>query len=180
MLASIRTSWLTRGAVLSVWILLSLAMVAAPYLAARSHPVAAAFFYLFFSPVCHQNPMRSFTFDGYPWAVCQRCSGIYLGALILALVPALMTSRMTSEPGPRRFFVLAASLPLLLDASLPVTGIWTNTPWSRFASGMIFGAMISIILLSGIPQFFSEAPWQRSPSGRTTLNGGISWTRKLC
>ena len=179
MLASIRTFEFARGALVSVWILLSLAIVAAPYLAVHSHPVAAAFLYLFFSPVCHQNPMRSFTFDGYPWAVCQRCAGIYIGALILSLLPGL-TSGMMSQPRMRRVLVFAASVPLLLDASLPVTGIWTNAPWSRFASGMIFGAMISTLLLSGVPQFFSEAPWQRSPSGRPTLNGGISWTRKRC
>jgi len=176
---SIRTLNLARAVLIFVWAMLSLAIVTAPCLAAHSHPAAAALLYLFFSPVCHQNPLRSFTLEGYQWAVCQRCSGIYLGVLILSLLPGL-TSGMMCAPGRRRIFVFGASTPLLLDAVLPLTGIWTNAPWSRFTSGMNFGTMISTLLLSGITQFLAEAPWQQLLSRSSILNGGISWTRKRC
>jgi hypothetical protein len=62
--------------------------------------------------------------------------------------------------------VLAALAPILLDSGLPAAGLWTNTPASRFASGALFGVMISLLLLSGIPEFihllFITQPQNRS------------------
>ncbi len=171
MSARIQYHRVARGLLISACGLMSLAMVAAPELAAHSHPSVAAILYLFFSPVCHQNPMRSFTLEGYQWAVCQRCSGIYFGLFVFLLLPN-MPPGLLSTPRQRRILVIGASSPLLLDTLLPLAGIWTNVPWSRFMSGVIFGGMISTLLLPGLTQFLCDAPWQRLRSGRSILNGG--------
>jgi uncharacterized membrane protein len=179
MLVPIRTCDAARRVFVIVWGLLSLATVAAPYLASHSHPVMAAILYMFFSPVCHQNPTRSFALAGCKWAVCQRCSGIYWGILLLSLLPVASTGMMGTVRR-RRIVVIGATMPLLLDSLLPVAGIWTNVPWSRFMSGMLFGAMISTLLLPGITQLFREAQWQRLRSRRSFSNGATLWTRKEC
>jgi len=52
----------------------------APYLKSQSSGLQA-FCYGIFSPICHQNPSRSFFLFGYPLGVCARCFGIYFGFL---------------------------------------------------------------------------------------------------
>jgi len=38
--------------------------------------------YVFLAQACHQNPLRSFWYWGYPMALCGRCIGIYTGSLL--------------------------------------------------------------------------------------------------
>ena len=64
------------------------AAVSAPYLAFGSYGAFTFLIFLFFSPVCHQDPARSFWVFGGPVAVCARCLGIYLGAAVGAWIPA--------------------------------------------------------------------------------------------
>jgi len=53
--------------------------------------------------------------------------------------------------------VALGTLPLLMDALLPFTGIWTNTPWSRFATGFAFGAMLSSLLVPGVSELLTQS-----------------------
>ncbi len=68
-----------------LWGMICLMVFAAPFLAAHSHSLLSSFVYLFFSPVCHQLPARSFAMLGHPWGVCQRCAGMYLGLFTASL-----------------------------------------------------------------------------------------------
>ncbi len=145
---------------------------AAPLLSRHGHPLLGASIYFFFSPVCHQSPHRSFFLDGLPWAVCHRCAGIYLGLLAGCLLPARWwASSLPVEV--RRRWALAATLPLALDAMLPYTGLWSNTPASRFVTGILFGAMLMTLLIPGSIEFFRalrERP--RGCAQPTEIQGG--------
>jgi uncharacterized membrane protein len=133
---------------------LALSTVAAPLLARRGHPFAAAFLYLLYSPVCHQLPQRSFALQGFPWAVCSRCAGIYFGLFAGSLLP--LSGFLDSLSGVRRrIYVLAASAPLVLDVFLPYAGLWFSSPASRFASGFVFGGMLMSLLVPGAGEFLS-------------------------
>lgn len=154
------------------WAGLCTAFLAAPLLEARGELRVAALLYAFFSPVCHQDPTRSFRLLGHPWAVCHRCSGIYLGLFLVSLLPFHWTFH-SDEPRRRRFWVLCAIAPMLLDVLLPLTGICTNTPLSRFGTGLIFGAMLSSLLVPALGEFIHEARWKRSRLDANAL-GGIS------
>ena len=146
-----------RLALILLWGALAAATVAAPLLAAHSDSFLAAMIYLLLSPACHQNPDRSFFLLGHPWAVCHRCSGIYLGLFWAAV----FSSRLPSAPGScsqRRTRVALGTLPILVDSLLPFTGMWTNTPWSRFATGFAFGVMLSSLLVPGVSELFSRCP----------------------
>ena len=64
------------------------AALSAPYLAASGYGLMTLTIFWFFSPICHQDPARSFWIFGAPIAVCARCLGIYLGAAVGAWLPA--------------------------------------------------------------------------------------------
>ncbi len=149
-----------RGARLALsllWGTLAAAVVAAPALASRSDSFPAAMLYLLLSPACHQDPARSFFLAGHPWAACHRCSGIYFGLFASALfAPRVPSCRVSCSH--RRVRVALGTVPLLLDALLPLTGIYTNTPWSRFATGFAFGAMLSSLLVAGVSELYSRTP----------------------
>jgi uncharacterized membrane protein len=60
------------------------AIVAAPLAASIARP-EAWFLYEGFGPFCHQQADRCWSIQGFPLAVCARCSGVYLGLLLAAL-----------------------------------------------------------------------------------------------
>jgi uncharacterized membrane protein len=134
---------------------------------------AAGLVYLVFAAVCHQLPERSFTLWEYPWAVCQRCSGIYLGLLAGALFHGRALEKL-ARPSARRSVVVGMTLPLMLDVMLPFTGVWTNGPPSRFATGFLFGAMLSLLLVPGVSEFLREAPWKQTHVKAPHTQGGAS------
>src|SRR6059036_2100079 len=92
------------------------AVVAAPLAGRHGHPRAASAIYALFSTVCHQRAERSFFLASEPFAVCQRCTGIYFGLFLGPLVAggALARARIRT----RRAWVVGATLPLALDAAL--------------------------------------------------------------
>jgi uncharacterized membrane protein len=118
----------------------------------------AAGIYFFFSCICHQMPERVFTIFDFPLAVCHRCCGIYLGFFLGAI---FKNNRLHRSPGSRRKWILAAVCPLALDALAPHCGLWTNTAWTRLATGLMFGMVTSSLLVQGIAEFRTEAPWRR-------------------
>jgi len=147
-------------------------IVSAPALAARSYSAAAAL-YLFFSPVCHQIPSRSFMLAGHPFAVCHRCFGIYLGLFLGALPPPSVYCNILSYRW-RRTWVVGATAPLLLDALLPFSGLWTNTFWSRFGTGLLFGIMASSLLACGMAELWNQALCEKLRRCGSHIHGGPS------
>ncbi|MDX1532091.1 MAG: DUF2085 domain-containing protein [Rhodothermales bacterium] len=92
-----------------------------------------------FASVCHQLPHRSFAPGGVPLAVCHRCTGLLAGLVLGTMLLPFVWGRA------RRFarydvpLLVLAGLPALLDWGLSVVGVWTNTPTTRFATGLLFG-----------------------------------------
>jgi uncharacterized membrane protein len=160
-----------RNLVAGAWGALCVLILAPPFLASHRADVAAAGIYFFFSCICHQSPERVFTIFDFPLAVCHRCCGIYLGFFLGAL---FRNSRLHRSAGARRKWILAAVCPLAFDALAPYCGLWTNTSWTRFATGLAFGIVASSLLVQGIAEFMAEAPWRRFAPGESPLRGGLS------
>lgn len=141
-------------------------ILAPPVLLSTGHIAAASAVYFFFSPFCHQTAERSFIVLGFPLAVCHRCSGIYLGLLIGSLLDSAWIHKSSAS---RRRWVLAATVPLALDALLPYCGLWTSTGGSRFITGLFFGILAAFLLVRGIEELLHEAPWRRFAFGDSNL-----------
>jgi uncharacterized membrane protein len=117
-----------RPALLFGFLLLALAPVAAPLLAA-GHPLTSLLIRNFFARLCHQDVARSFLIEGSPVAVCVRCMGIYCGAA------AAVCSRLT---GRRRWLAVALLLNLL-DVVTDTLHWHGNLPLPRFGLGLLLG-----------------------------------------
>ncbi|MDR0842309.1 MAG: DUF2085 domain-containing protein [Acidobacteriota bacterium] len=156
-----------RGMLAGIWGTLCLAAVAAPVLLANAHFVAAAACYVPFSRFCHQNPVRSFAILQYPMAVCHRCAGIYLG-LFLGTVFAPRVLRWSRKSlRMRRLLILAAVVPLALDALLPFTGLWRGMWQSRLLTGFVFGGLVAPLLVEALTELAELARPTQTRSRRT-------------
>lgn len=131
-------------------------IVAAPLARASGHPVFAATLYKTFSYVCHQIPERSFHLGGHKFGVCSRCTGLYSGFALAALVYPLTRSLKRTDT-PRIVWLILAAAPLAIDFSLTYFGIWSNTHLSRFSTGALLGATAVFYIVPGLIELSSSA-----------------------
>lgn len=129
-----------------VWWLL---IVAAPLFAAHKHPALASAIYFFFHKICHQIPERSFFLWGKQLAVCSRCTGLYSGFLLAALIYPMLFPLKRVEVPPR-WLLLLALVPMGLDLFADAIGIFENSLLSRLISGIILGVAVLFFVLPGI------------------------------
>jgi uncharacterized membrane protein len=152
--ASTRFTRLSAKAVLAgTWGMVCALILAAPLLSAHHYHKTSSILYLLFSPICHQMPNRSFYISGFALAVCHRCSGIYLGLFLGSFLHNYLIDYFA---GRRRFIVLFSCIPLIVDALAVPAGIWTGSWITRFATGLLFGTLISSLLLRGLAEFMDE------------------------
>jgi uncharacterized membrane protein len=128
---------------------------AAPWLMEHGRTMIAMTLFEGFSAICHRIPDRSFYYHGYPLGVCSRCTGIYAGFVIgLALYPLF---RRLDNPGfPSRWWLAAAGLPAAIDVIGGALGFFSNSFFSRSATGAIFGAGAAFYLLPGFVSLFTS------------------------
>jgi uncharacterized membrane protein len=139
-------------------------IVAAPVTQAYGHPVIASSIYKTFSFVCHQIPERSFHLAGHQFAVCSRCTGLYVGFAVAALVYPLARSLQRTDT-PSRLWLMLATLPLLIDFALGYFSIWENTHLSRFLTGALLSAISVFYIMPGLIDLSSAVSrWIRRSS----------------
>lgn len=103
----------------------------------------------FFSYTCHQIPDRSFQLDGNQFGVCSRCFGVYFGLFAGVLVYPMWRKIDDIEPLPR-IWLFVSMVPIGIDWSLTIFGIWENTHVSRFVTGLILGAVCATYIMPAI------------------------------
>lgn len=141
-----RVVWLFGTAVVAIWVLLIVLPPVARFgdWNALSDPL-----YRFFSYICHQQPARSFHLLGHQFGVCSRCFGVYFGLLIGFAAYPLWRNIAEADPPPR-FWLFLSLIPISIDWSLGIFGIWENTHLSRFVTGMILGVACGIFIVPAL------------------------------
>ena len=141
---------------IAVWVgtcLIALAIpgliVSAPFARAHGHPEFAAAIYQAFSFVCHQIPERSLHLAGHQFAVCSRCTGLYVGFAVAALVYPLARPLQSTDT-PSRIWLILATLPLAIDFALGYFSIWQNTHLSRFLTGALLSSVAVFYVMPGL------------------------------
>jgi hypothetical protein len=69
---------------------------------------------------------------------------------------------------------------MLIDGFLSYSGIWPGTGLGRFFTGFWFGSLISTLLVQGVAELLTQAPWRRTSAGYSPLKKGYSWIQKEC
>lgn len=113
---------------------------------------------LAFALACHQLDERSFHVHDIAFAVCQRCTGLYTGLALGALLWPLASRAVERLLAPRVLTVLlAACVPLGIDWALGATGLWVNTPVSQSLTGAFFGVVAGMLAGRGAGQVTGSA-----------------------
>ena len=111
-----------------------------------------------FAGVCHQIPSRSFHIDGVPLAVCHRCIGIYLGFPIAGFLFLFLKGAWPFSSKTAPFVLMLSALPAGLDWGLDFIGWWSNTPTSRFATGLVLGTVAGYFFTAALAEGFKQKP----------------------
>jgi uncharacterized membrane protein len=155
-------AWTVTSIIVLIWLGL---IVAAPLIEAS--PI-----YTFFSYLCHQQPDRSLHVAGGPMAVCSRCFGIYLGLLIGVAAYPLWRGIDETEP-VSRFWLFAALIPITIDWSLTMFGIWENTHATRLITGLILGFACATFIVPAIVDIVRNlTSRRRRPNEKAVLEDG--------
>ena len=149
-LKSMRTQawrvWIVSSIVVFLWAFL---IVLAPITKINGLAGISTPLYSFFSYICHQISERSFHIDGEQFAVCSRCFGVYFGLLTGFLIYPLWRKIDEIEP-LRRFWLFLSLIPISIDWSLTMFGIWENTQASRFITGLILGVACATFIIPAL------------------------------
>lgn len=120
-----------------------------------------------FGCVCGQNPMHTWTPGGQALPSCQRCTGVYAGAFIAALL------HLGKRPALTRRFLEVHGLMLLL--MLPFGFHWVDQgPVLRGISGVLFGAGVFTFLWLPVRQTGCGLKTDPRPSARVIYAGGLT------
>lgn len=139
-------AWAAGLAVVTLWVLL---ILVPPIAKANGLNGLATPLYHFFGYLCHQIPERSFFIDGEKFGVCSRCFGVYAGLVAGFLIYPLWRKPDNIEPFSKIWLFLSL-IPITVDWSLTIFGIWENTHLSRFITGLILGLSCSSYIVPAI------------------------------
>lgn len=110
---------------------------------------ASGFITLFFSPVCHQIPDRSFHIVGHTLAVCSRCTGIYIGFLFgVMLYPCFRDFGKSTLPP--QWILLVGILPIAVEVLFSLCRIIHPNNLCRFLTGFGAGNVTAFYVLPAV------------------------------
>ncbi|MGI8641328.1 MAG: DUF2085 domain-containing protein [Pyrinomonadaceae bacterium] len=138
--------WSIFAFLTAAWIFL---ILIAPIAEANNLTNISSPIYKFFSYLCHQMPSRSFHLENHSFAVCTRCFGVYFGLLFGFIVYPFFRSIEEIEP-LSRFWLFLALIPMGIDWSLGFFGVWENTHFSRFLTGLVLGTACAIFIIPAL------------------------------
>jgi uncharacterized membrane protein len=100
---------------------------------------------MIFRMVCHGIPSRCLLLFGVPMPICARCTAIYggliLGALLSGVLPAM---RETTA----RMVVALSALPMAIDGGTQLIRLRESTNELRLGTGLVAGIAIALWALA--------------------------------
>ena len=138
--------WLAIGAlvVVGTWPLAPLAVRAFPALATLGRTLEP-----WFALQCERDPARTLAWGGVPLAVCARCSGIYFGVGLGALIRLPL-------PSPPRFRAWVLGAALLMSADVALERVGLHGPWTLLR--VVTGLLLAYPLGVGLGARVARAP----------------------
>ena len=131
----------------------SVAWAALVVFAPHLPPALAAAVYAFGALVCHQRPERSFHWDGAQLAVCARCTGIYLGACVTAVLAFAPPRLYGPDAIPARHlptWLAVAAFPTAVTVACEWAGWWHPSAQVRAATGLVLGVAAAFVVAAAL------------------------------
>ena len=98
--------------------------------------------------VCHQRPERSFHWGAAPWPVCARCTGVYAGAAIVALLMFVWRLPSVGPAGRARWWLAMGLLPTVASLTYEWRSGVMPSHVVRMATGLPLGAAVVTLVLA--------------------------------
>ena len=98
---------------------------------------------------CHQIYERSFTFRGYQFPVCARCTGIFIGHVV-AIFLCIMKVRISLEICALLILIMAC------DGFLQLFKIKESTNIRRLVTGILAGVGYIFVLVNIVSYFLKH------------------------
>ncbi len=98
--------------------------------------------------VCHQLPSRSLHFGDMIIPICSRCSGIYIGFFISAVILFILFRKRENDLPPLYILVVLIIffLSTITDGIGSYAGLYETNNTIRFITGFLCGASIMVIV----------------------------------
>lgn len=160
-----RQAWSAWSIGLIVVFIWTFAIVLAPIAKLNGIGTISSPLYNFFSYACHQISERSFHIGHEQFAVCSRCFGVYFGLLAGFAIYPLWRNIDEIEP-IQRFWLFLSLIPIAIDWSLTIFGIWENNHASRFITGLILGVACATFIVPAIVEIVRNLKHRRGLTAR--------------
>lgn len=105
-----------------------------------------------YATVCHQLDIKTFSFLGHKLFVCARCTGIYLGALIMSIASLIFFPKLSLKLK----LLYAAILPVVFDVIMSTLNIYSYSKFVAFLTGLFFGSVVFLYILETVENYFSR------------------------
>ena len=115
-------------------------------LAEQSGWIVASWLRLAFRPACHQIPDRCLDLGAGPLPICARCAGLYAGGFVGILITVVGGRRFQ----PRLTWLVAATIPSIIDFVLGLVHLPTLSNWPRFGVALIPGLLAGLLLADAV------------------------------
>jgi len=96
---------------------------------------------------CHRLPSRTLRFKGRYFPVCSRCTGIYLGAMIVLLLHYFTIFTLDKDFKYLFFLPLILMIPTIVDGTTQLLRWRESNNFIRVATGLFCGIGYGIILI---------------------------------
>ena len=93
--------------------------------------------------LCHQKTERSYFINGNQMPFCSRCTGIFLGLALGMLITVIFQNKITFSD-KTVFFIILLMMPLIIDGTMQLLGIWESKNYIRMITGVLTGIACSM------------------------------------
>ncbi|MBC7361248.1 MAG: DUF2085 domain-containing protein [Candidatus Aminicenantes bacterium] len=120
-------------------------------------PLLSKFVYLLYSPLCHQQPERSYFLNGHQLAVCSRCLGIYSGFFLSSLIYPTWRRSFRLWITSRPLLIILMATPMGVDVFFNLIKLWSSPLILRTIVGFVWSAVLPFFWFKALDELSARS-----------------------
>ena len=129
-------------------------------------PLLTSAVYMSASTICHRLPDRSFHTAGAQWPVCGRCSGLYLGAPVGAMIAIAVRRRRRGDSAGDAWLLALSSAPAFVTVALEWLHVYDVGNVGRLVTALPLGAAILVVIMGVVDRLAGHGAAGKVTEGR--------------